>query len=245
MSVPRIRILIIDDDEAALSRFRQVMALYGTPEDIAAATDAMTVMELLKSREFDLVFIDMEMPDTDGFTIADYIRENCPGTSYVFLTGHVELGAKSYEYEPLDFLCKPLDALRLKKTFEKFEKSRTPKSQRKTQVAVESVSGFVLVSPEDILYIAREDRKTVIHCRQGDYIVKYALDELEAIFSDFDVFRIHQSYLVPLGRIESVAQSRFGKTYDANLPGGIRLPVSRGKYVALRKYLSDQGIPFV
>lgn len=185
------------------------------------------------------------MPDTDGFSIIEYLRSTQPGAKSVFLTGHTELGAKSYDYEPLDFLCKPLDTLRLKKTFERFERSRSPGRQSREQVALEGASGFVLVSPCDILYIAREGRKAVIHCKTENHMVPYALDELETIFSDFGLFRIHQSYLVPLERIGRVMRSEFGKTYSATLTDGTQVPVSRGKYGALREHLAAEGIQFV
>ena len=76
-------------------------------------------------------------------------------------------------------------------------------------------------------------------------MVPYALDELETIFSDFGLFRIHQSYLVPLERIGRVMRSEFGKTYSATLTDGTQVPVSRGKYGALREHLAAEGIQFV
>ncbi len=107
----------------------------------------------------DLVFIDREMPDTDGFSIADYVRDIQPKAKCVFLTGHTELGAKSYEYEPLDFLCKPVDILRLRKTFDRYERTRSAGGPATEQIGIESTTGFVLLSPADILYITRENRK--------------------------------------------------------------------------------------
>ena len=240
-----IQVLIVDDEPICLEQSRQKIALYVGEEHICTAQNAVEVMEILRNTAVDLAFVDVEMPDTDGFSIIEYLRSTQPGAKSVFLTGHTELGAKSYDYEPLDFLCKPLDALRLKKTFERFERSRSPGRQSREQVALEGASGFVLVSPCDILYIAREGRKAVIHCKTENHMVPYALDELETIFSDFGLFRIHQSYLVPLERIGRVMRSEFGKTYSATLTDGTQVPVSRGKYGALREHLAAEGIQFV
>ena len=193
----------------------------------------------------ELPFIDMEMPDTDGPTIANYIKSTQPKTKYVFLTGHSELGAKSYDYEPLDFLCKPLNTLRLQKTFERFEKSRPDYRFLKERIALESTSGFILISPADILYITRENRKNVIYCRQLSHTVKSTLDELEIIFSDFDLFRCHQSYLVSLSRVTQVIHADFGKTYWATLDDGSRVPVSRNRYGAMRERLERYGTYFL
>ena len=124
MKKKQIQVLIIDDEPVVLEESRRKIAVYVEEQGIYTASDSEKVMSILASTPVDLVFIDMQMPDTDGFAIASYIQSALPETRYVFLTGHAELGAKSYEYEPLDFLCKPLDVLRLQKTFERFEKSR-------------------------------------------------------------------------------------------------------------------------
>lgn len=245
MKKKTIQVLIIDDEPVVLEESRRKIAMYVDEKGIFTAEDLESAMEILGSRPIGLVFIDMQMPDTDGFAIASYIQSALPDTKYVFLTGHAELGAKSYDYEPLDFLCKPLDVLRLQKTFQRYEKVRENAAPSKTQLALESTAGFVLVSPEEISYITRESRKTVIYCKDSSYTVKNSLDELEVMFSDFDFFRCHQSYLIPLGRVTAVSQAAFGRTYQANLDEGSKIPVSRQKYGELREALKKRGTCFL
>lgn len=238
-----MRVLLIDDDSVALEQSRCKIALYVPEQFISTAQNSLEVMQLLKSETFQLVFIDVEMPDTDGFSVADYVHETPPNARYVFLTGHTELGAKSYEYEPLDFLCKPLDALRLKKTFERYEKSVGRFTS--DQLAVECANGFALLSPAEILYITRESRRTFIVGEGFRYAARSSLEELELMFGDYGLFRCHQSYLVALSRVKSVTQASFGKTYQAILANGEKIPVSRGRYAALREQLEHYGVFFV
>ena len=238
-------VLVIDDDPVALEQSRSKIALYVPPEKIFTAENAVEVMRILKSVPVDLVFIDMELPDTDGFSLADYVSAAQPKAKYVFLTGHVELGAKSYEYEPLDFLCKPLDVLRLQKTFDRYERSRSPGRYTKEQIALESTSGFMLISPADVLYITRESRKTVICCAGGSHTAANTLDELELIFSDYGFFRCHQSYLISLAHVTGIKKSEFGKTYTATLDNGAQVAVSRHRYAPLKERLSEYGTQFV
>ncbi len=115
-------ILIIEDEPVPMEQSRQMVSLYINPDGNHTAFNSVEVMRILQSVPIDLAFVDIEMPDNDGFTTAGYIQSTQPKANYVFLTGHTELGAKSYDYEPLDFLCKPLNALRLQKTFQRFEK---------------------------------------------------------------------------------------------------------------------------
>ena len=245
MNVRQIHVLIVDDEPVALAQARQKIALFVNEEKIHTAGNSVEMMRILKSIPIDLAFIDMEMPDTDGFSVVDYIRRTQPNTKYVFLTGHTELGAKSYEYEPLDFLCKPVEILRMEKTFQRFDKCRCENRYAKDQIALESTAGFVLISPSDILYITRENRKNVIYCKQLSHVMKNSLEELEMIFSEFDLFRCHQSYLVSLPHVTRVVQADFGKTYWAILDNDAGIPVSRNRYHPLREVLARRGTQFL
>lgn len=245
MDSMQINILLVDDEPDSMEQSREMIALYADSRRIYSASNSVEVMRVLQSVPIDLAFVDIEMPDNDGFTIAGYIQSTQPRAKYVFLTGHTELGAKSYDYEPLDFLCKPVNALRLQKTFQRFEKSRAPGRNAMEQIAIESTAGFVLVSPAEILYVTRENRKIVVYCEKQSYTVKNSLDELELIFSEYGLFRCHQSYLVSLRHVAGAAQSDFGRTYWAVLKSGQRVPVSRGKYAALQARLRDCGVQFL
>ncbi len=242
-----IHVLIVDDDEPSRRLSLRAMEQLVEPARIHTAENAAETIRILREEQIELAFLDIDMPDTDGFSIADYIRNNYPQVMIVFLTGFVDFAARSYDYEPLDFLTKPIDLMRLNKTLERYE-SRGKKTHDYTRdrVAVDTNEGFVLLSPEEIAYIGKELRNIRLHCKNGQtYTVRHSLDELEAIFSDFQFFRIHQSYLAPLSGIVSVKTSAFGKTYEAVLADGTALPVSRNKYQQLRSYLQSKGIPFL
>lgn len=242
MTLQDLKVLILDDDRDSLAHSRAVLAAFLPQEHIYGATSAVETMRILEYHPVQMVFLDIEMPDTDGFSVAEYIHNAYPKIKVVFLTGHVELGAKSFDYEPFDFLGKPMDVMRLRKTLTRWEASVTAAGGAASLVAVDTGTGLVMLNPEEILYIAKEKRKTVIHCSGSSYTVQYSLEELEAIFSDYGMFRTHQSFIVPLGRIVSVQPADFGKTYTARLSDGTSVPMSRIQYSKLRGHLTTSGI---
>lgn len=242
-----ITVLIVDDDENSLRLSRAAMEHLVSPDRIHCAKTAAETIRILEHQKINLVFLDIDMPDTSGFSIADYIRQNQPLVKYVFLTGYVDFAVRSYDYEPLDFLTKPIDLMRLRKTLERYEaRGQQGKDYSRERIAVDTSVGFVLLSPLEISYVNKELRAVKLHCLNGEeYVVRHSLDELEAVFSDFGFFRIHQSNLVPLSNIISVRPSRFGKTYEAVLSDQTCLPVSRDKYQKLRNFLASKGIQFI
>lgn len=242
-----IAVLIVDDDENSLRLSRSAMEHLVEPDRIYCAQTAAETINILEHQKVNLVFLDIDMPDTSGFSIADYIRQNQPFVKYVFLTGYVDFAVRSYDYEPLDFLTKPIDLMRLRKTLERYEaRGQQEKDYSRERIAVDTIVGFVLLSPSEISYVNKELRVVKLHCLNGkEYVVRHSLDELESVFSDFGFFRIHQSNLVPLSNIISVRPSRFGKTYEAVLSDQTCLPVSRDKYQKLRSFLASKGIQFI
>lgn len=240
-----INVLIVDDDTHSLIQSKKKIELYVPSECIYTAINSVEIMQVIKNVSIDLAFLDVEMPDTDGFSVANYIKECQSAAKCVFLTGHVEFGAKSYDYEALDFLCKPMDAMRLQKTFERFMRTRQNQKQKKETIAIEGTEGFVLICPDEVKYITRENRKSVIYCKEICHVAKSSLDELELIFSDFGLFRCHQSYLVSVEKIKQVKRSDFGRAFWAILNTEEKIPISRGKYALLRNELSKQGTHFI
>ena len=245
MKLEHTTVLILDDEPEALAQSQRAMEEFVPKERILTARSAAEVRCILSEASVQLMFIDVEMPGTDGFSVADYVRRTYPEIACVFLTGHTELGAKSYDYEALDFLSKPIDLFRLEKTLERYQRKRGGEPKENGRVAIETSRGFVLIAPEEIRYIAKEHRKTVIHLKNETYKVAYSLEEIEAIFGEYQILRIHNSVLAPLFRIVRVEQVDYGNTYYAMLDDGTSIAVSRSGYARLREHLSARGIQFM
>lgn len=243
-----IQVLIVDDDEASLRVSRAAMEQLVEPVGIYSARTAGETMRILSAQTVDLAFLDIDMPDTDGFSIADYIDHHCPEVQYIFLTGHADFAARSYDYEPLDFLVKPVNVIRLNKALERYEnQNQRSQDHSKERIVMDTDEGFILLSPAEVAYVAKDLRQIKVHCLDDRvYVIRHSsLDEVEKFFSDYAFFRIHQSYLVPLANIVSIRPAKFGRAYEAVLNGHIRLPVSRNKYLQLRSYLENQGVQFL
>lgn len=237
------RILLVDDQATAAEASLLAISHFVPRENILYVSTAAQAIEVLDREPLSLVFLDIDMPGTNGFSLAAYIEAHHRGLPYVFLTGYADFAARSYDYEPLDFLTKPIDLVRLHKTFDRFR--RQPVSPAAGKIAIHSNQDYFFIDPREILYIAREKRKNLIYCRDGRVQpVSSSLDELEVIFSDYGFFRCHRSFLIPLGQISSLRASNFGQTYEA-LIGGTVIPVSRSKYLALKEALSSQGVRFM
>ncbi len=237
-------VLLVDDEPIAAEDSMAALKQFVRPEQILYASSADEAIRLLDSRPVALVFLDIEMPEESGFFIAAYLDDHWPDVPYVFLTGHADFALESYDYEPVDYLIKPVDLSRLARTFERLEDRREQRPSGK--VAVRFGQEYDLVDPQKIAYICKEKRKIWIRMKDGsEYQTTSSLEELDKIFEDYGFFRCHQSFLIPIADVERVSTGRFGQTYEATLQNVTVSPVSRGKYGLLREKLETLGIPFV
>lgn len=239
-----INVLIVDDDATAREAAKECVGFFADVRNVYTAGNSVEMMRILTTIPVDLAFLDMEMPDIDGFSVADYLMRMQPKTQYVFLTGHTELGAKSYEYEPLDFLCKPVNVMRMQKTFERFDRTRK-KPETHEKIAVETADGFEMIDPYEIRFVSRDNRKAVIHLKDRTYTAAGSLGELELMFADYGLIRCHQSFLLSLDHVKSAQKTVFGRAYYAVMDTGEQVPVSRAKFPELRETLEKSGTKFV
>lgn len=236
-----IEVLLLDDEPDSLAFSRQAIARFVPMESIHCAQTVEEALEILQTAPIQLAFLDVELTHSDGFALCEYLHQHYPGVAVVILTGHVDLGAKSYDYEPFDFLTKPVDVLRMERTFQRFRQRQSAATA--PRVMIETNAGFVLLNPKDICYIVKNGSVCEVHCINGEqYRVTYTLDRLEAMLARDNFFRTHQSYLVPVERILQVKGTKFGNTYEARLDDGTTVPVSRSKYAKLKEYILAQSM---
>lgn len=236
MTRQEIGVLLLDDEPGSLAFSSQAISRFVRPETIYCAQTVEEALEILQTKDISLAFLDVELTHSSGFALCTYIHREYPKVAVVILTGHVDLGAASYDYEAFDFLTKPVDVLRMERTFERFCKRQS--AAPSPRVMIEAGPGFILVDPNEIRYIVKDGSACQVHCIHGEqYRVNYSLDRLEAMLAGYDFFRTHQSYLIPISRIQQVQGAKFGNTYEARLDDGSTVPVSRNKYAKLKEYI--------
>src|SRR4051812_3888812 len=131
-----MQILIVDDEPLARSRLRTLLASCDAPSVTVAgeAASAAQAMELLGRREFDAVFLDVQMPGADGVTLARTLRELASPPGVVFVTAHPEHAVAAFELEAVDYLTKPVRLERLQAALAKVGRRSAPVAQAGPEV---------------------------------------------------------------------------------------------------------------
>ncbi|MEC1543688.1 LytR/AlgR family response regulator transcription factor [Bacillus halotolerans] len=233
-----IRVCVIDDDQEILDFFKHVSNEISQAKfDLITNEISELISHLESTSETDLVIIDVNMPQFNGFDVAEYIKMHYASTSIIFMSYFPEYALGGYKYYPADFLVKPINILRLKSTLNLINNH---KSKRKKKIGINSNGKIHLVDVDNILYIEKVGRKTcinlenkkIIECNQG-------LTVIEEMLKESNFFRSHQSFLVPLDKIEEVIQDTYMKSYNLKIKNCQRaINVSRNKYRELKELLT-------
>ncbi len=257
MALVPIRTVVVDDDHRSAEATIALLKNFPAVEVIDYVDNSPELMSRLPEMDAELLVLDIEMPYNDGMNVASFVKKKHPKIEIIFCTGHAYFAADCYDFEPVDFVTKPINTARLQRAIERAQKklrntigefSDEKKNESKSKkIGINVEGGYQIIDVDNILYIEKKGRKIYINTKGKNSLVsKYNLTQLEEILSPHDFFRCHQSFIVPMKKIRYVKNNQFGKTYSIILKESYdEIPLSRGKHAEIKEKLEQYGIKFV
>lgn len=258
MAIEPIKTIVIDDDRISAEATIAVLKQFSYINVIDYIDNSSELMNRLPDSEAELLILDIEMPHNNGLDIASYVKKKHPKIEIIFCTGHAYFAADCYDFEPVDFVTKPLNTARIQRALERAQRklrntiseinlneNQSESKSRKIGINVES--GYQIIDVDSIQFIEKRGRKIYINTKGKKSLVsKYNLTQLEEILSPHDFFRCHQSFIVPIKKIRYVKSNPFGKTYSIILKESYdEIPLSRSKHTEIKEKLETYGIKFI
>ena len=257
MAIEPIRTIVVDDDHASGNATIAILKKFPALQITGYIDNSPELMSKLPELDVELLVLDIEMPYNNGMNVASIIKKKYPKIEIIFCTGHSYFAADCYDFEPVDFITKPINEARITRAIERAQRKlrnnakelldemkAEPKSKK---IGLSIEDGYKIIDVNSILYVEKKARKVYIHTNSGkSFVAKYNLTQLEEILSPHNFFRCHQSFIVPVSKIRYVKNNEFGKTYSIMLKECYEeIPLSRGKHAEIKEILVDHGIKFV
>lgn len=224
-----LRALVVDDESLAR---RNVTVLLrrdpgiGSVAECASGLDA--IREIRRSRP-DLVFLDVQMPECDGFDVVELLGCDLP-PAIIFVTAYDEYALRAFEAGALDYLLKPFDDARfgraLNRAKEKLAHYLAPKQRVLERLVVRSQGRVHFLSVADIDWIEAAGYYACLHVGSDTHVLRRSLSELEQDLGHDRFIRIHRSSIVNLDRIRGL-ELQAGGEYEVVLRTKARLRLSR------------------
>lgn len=250
-----MKVILVDDEKPALEELRFILNKYNFLEVVGTYTNPTKALEHILKECPEVVFLDIEMPEVNGFVIAGEIIKAEMNTSIVFVTAFDEYAIRAFEINAVDYILKPFHVERIDSTIKRIKHINKQQKRINSQIAIKELielqhsksvnrlpvwknNRILLLNPEEILYCTMEDGKTVIVTAKERYITEGKLIHLEEILGQDGFFRCHRSFLVNLDSINEVIPW-FNNTYLLKLKDiSDEIPISRRHMKEFKKRLN-------
>jgi len=251
---------IIIDNERNIRESLAVMLAVDCPEIQVSgiAASASQGRELLQVEHIDFIFLDISMPEEDGFAFLRSIPKENYGI--IFVTAYEEYALLALKASAIDYLLKPVNPLELREAVAKairFHELRKSKSEVQTiyqqslndlhnhvhsenklieKITIAEQFGFRVVKVSDLMYLQADSNYTMLHLSGIERIMaSRSLGEFEKILGTTQFFRIHKSTIINMNYLKGY--SSYEGNY-AEMTDGIKLAVSRRKLNEFREAIN-------
>jgi DNA-binding LytR/AlgR family response regulator len=236
-----IKCLAVDDEPLALDIIEDYINKVDFLELEAKSTSAVEAIQLLKSKKIDLIFLDIQMPDLSGFEMLESLSKT---PLIIFTTAYDDYAVESYNYHAIDYLIKPFSFPRFLKAVDKAHEyldSHNTKiviskeEKGNDYIFINADGGIVKIFLNDILYLKGLSDYIEVKTKERKYIIRDNLKDVEKILSENNFARVHKSYIVSLGKIDSIG----GNTIKI---GEEKIPIGRSYRNTLLSIINQKKI---
>lgn len=246
--------IIIDDERRSRETLQKIIEKYFNGQ-ISVVYSAASVEEgvyAIKKFNPRLVFLDIEMPEENGFRLFDYF--DYYSFEVIFTTAYQQYAIDAIKYSALDYLLKPINYMDLKDVIKRLEEKKriTSKARIETfltnlnanseefnKIAFPTPEGYELLRVNNIVYCQGEENYSRVVTNTNEEItVSKSLKDMEHILPETIFFRVHKSYIVNLNFIKSYTKM---KGYKIILENGIQLDVATRRNEEFIKALTRQN----
>jgi two-component system LytT family response regulator len=233
-----IRTLVIDDEPLARRNLTVLLRRDPGIGLIAECGSGSDAIAKIRNTKPDLVFLDVQMPECDGFDVLEILGSDLP-PAIVFVTAHDEYALRAFDAGALDYLLKPFDDARFERALSRSKDRLARYAERKPpcveRLVVKSAGQVLFLNAAEIDWIEAADYYACLHVGKATHLLRRPMSELERELSVGRFCRIHRSVIVNLDRIRGLELKSDGE-YAVVLTSGIRLRLSR----RFRKNLQDR-----
>lgn len=249
-SARALRVLVVDDEPLARRGVRQLLAREPDIVVVGEARDGREALRMLETLAPDLVFLDVQMPELDGFDVLRaFGAARMPAV--VFVTAFDEFAVRAFDANAIDYLVKPLNEARFAEAVRRArERLRSAEAiawsrrlaallataapsapigagaSSRTRIIVPTSNGELVLDGAEIDWIEADDYYAAIHARGRRHLIRESLSSFEKRLDPAVFVRVHRSAIVNLDRVRELRTDGAGEAAVV-LRDGTRVPVSR------------------
>ncbi|AFL81571.1 response regulator of the LytR/AlgR family [Aequorivita sublithincola DSM 14238] len=243
------KVIIIDDEMHCTNVLESLIEKTHADYTITGIfTNPLHGLEFIKKNPPDLLFLDIEMPNMNGFTLLDNLLPI--DFDVIFTTAYDQYAIKAFRYSAINYLLKPINEKEIVKALSNWEKRRKKTSGKQwqlfqgylkdsgkecSQIALPTGVGYKIVEIENIVRCQSDSNYTNIFCKDKNKIlISRTLKEIEELLQDHGFLRVHQSHLINPQFVQGILKHHGGSLI---MQDDTEVPVSRQKSKQINEIL--------
>jgi len=257
-----LNVLIVDDEPLARRALESALRARADISQLDSAGDAVTALNMLRASAYDVLMLDIQMPEVSGLELLDQLlRRNAAIPSVVFVTAHNEHAIAAFERHAVDYVLKPFSPERIQAAVDEAVRrsqaeravrfmAMLPQLQAQTRsirVAVKSEGRILFIDPLEVSFVQAERNYVLLQRRGGSHLLRESISNVAEMLKPYGFIRIHRSVIVNVAFVaeihpwptgEYVLKMRDGKeftvtrTYKDNLTALARLWIGTDSFAA-------------
>ena len=251
-----MRTLIVDDEPLARERMRSLLEAEGDITIVGECRDGREAVDAIRREAPDLVFLDVQIPELDGFQVLEAIGpEKAP--AIIFVTAYDQYALQAFEVHAVDYLLKPFDAERFQRALDRarqagsrdkgdvslkllslLQELKAPQGYME-RLVVKSAGRLFFLRTEEIEWVESAGNYVCLHVRSESHLLRETMTGLETRLDPARFVRIHRTAIVNIDQIKEL-QPLFHGEYQVVLRDGTELTLSRGYRDRLQEVIGKE-----
>ncbi len=238
-----MRVLIVDDEPLGRTALAQILSARRDVERFDSANDAIEAQEHLARDNYDVMLLDVSMPEVSGLELLSSLeRHRRPIPSVVFVTAHAEYALAAFERHAVDYIVKPFSEGRVNQALdfalhrsaseraarllEVLPHLKTLTHQYSSKIGIKTNGRILFIDPRDVLAVEAEGNYVLLRREKGSDLLRESISMIAEKLKPFGFIRIHRSVLVNTSFVQDVRPCRTGE-YQLRLRDGREYTVTR------------------
>src|SRR5580698_6593422 len=243
-----MRVLSVDDEPLAQTALASIVAARDDVEHFDAANDAVEALEKLSTDSYDVLLLDINMPEMSGTELVDQIRQRGdPLPSVVFVTAHDKHAIAAFERHAVDYVLKPFSSERIGEALSRASRmaageraakliealpqlqilSRPQYPQQCSKIAIKAKGRILFINPGDVVAVQAEGNYVLLQRESDSYLLRESISVVAETLMPYGFIRINRSALVNTSFVLEIKPYSTGK-YGLRVKSGKEYAVTNG-----------------
>jgi two-component system, LytTR family, response regulator len=238
-----MRVLIIDDEPLAQTALANVLATRGDVDVFDSANDAIEALDKLGRNSYDVLLLDINMPEVSGFELLDRLKtRGRTMPAVIFVTAHEEHAITAFDKHAVDYVLKPFSTERIGKALdvafrrtaderaaklvEALPQLRMLSQYQPKRIAIKAKGRILFIDPGEVVAVEAEGNYVLLQRVSGSYLLRESISVMAEKLKPFGFIRIHRSVLVNSSFVDEIRPWSTGE-YGLRVKSGKEYAVTR------------------